>query len=77
MLSRTSQDQQSRELSQGNVQKRAKRLKTTQHDLKLAKLVGLDACEVREGDGLGRARMRRWGVQGWNERSDVPSGACS
>ena len=46
----TIQDAQSRELSQGHVQRRAKRLKIAEQELKLARIVGLDACDVRERD---------------------------
>lgn len=46
----TIQDQQSRELSQKHVAKRAKRLRVEETELKLARIVALDACEVRERD---------------------------
>lgn len=43
----TIQDQQSRELSQRHTARRAKRLKVTESELKLGRVVALDACEVR------------------------------
>ncbi|XP_024544156.1 WD repeat-containing protein 36 [Selaginella moellendorffii] len=46
----TIQDQQSRELSQGNVTKRAKRLKLKEEEIKLAPIVAFDAAEIRERD---------------------------
>lgn len=46
----TIQDAQSRELSQGNTQRRAKRLKIAEKELKLGRIVSLDACDVRERD---------------------------
>ncbi|GLI63849.1 hypothetical protein VaNZ11_006952 [Volvox africanus] len=44
------QDQQSRELSQGHIARKAKRLRVRQEDLKLERVVDMDACEVRERD---------------------------
>ncbi|EFJ49064.1 hypothetical protein VOLCADRAFT_59899 [Volvox carteri f. nagariensis] len=44
------QDQQSRELSQGHVARRAKRLKVRQEELKLERVLDMAACEVRERD---------------------------
>lgn len=44
------QDAQSRELSQGNTKRRAKRLKINEDELKLARIISLDACDVRERD---------------------------
>lgn len=46
----TIQDAQSRELSQRHTQRRAKRLRVTEYDLKLNRIVALDACDVRERD---------------------------
>ncbi|MEW5318032.1 MAG: hypothetical protein WDW38_009286 [Sanguina aurantia] len=46
----TIQDQQSRELSQGHMARKAKKLKVTQGEVKLPKVVGMDACETRERD---------------------------
>jgi U3 small nucleolar RNA-associated protein 21 len=40
------QDQQSSELSQGHIARRAKRLKVDQQELKLPRVVALDACQV-------------------------------
>jgi len=40
------QDQQSRELSQGHVAKRAKKLKIEQSELKLPPVVDMAACQV-------------------------------
>ena len=40
------QDQQSRELSQKHIQRRAKRLKVDQSELKLPRVVSMDACQV-------------------------------
>ena len=42
----TIQDQQSSELSQGHIAKRAKRLRVEQQELKLPRLIALDACQV-------------------------------
>ena len=42
----TVQDQQSRELSQHHTQRRAKRLKLSEAELKLPPVIGLDACQV-------------------------------
>ncbi|KAG2482597.1 hypothetical protein HYH03_018481 [Edaphochlamys debaryana] len=44
------QDQQSRELSQHHTARRAKRLKLREAELKLGRVVDMDACEVRERD---------------------------
>lgn len=41
------QDQQSTELSQHHVERRAKRLKITQQELKLPEVIALHACQVR------------------------------
>ncbi|BBN05516.1 U3 small nucleolar RNA-associated protein 21 [Marchantia polymorpha subsp. ruderalis] len=46
----TIQDQQSRELSQGHVAKRAKKLKLKEEELKLPPVVGFAAAEIRERD---------------------------
>ncbi|MCO5584789.1 hypothetical protein L7F22_038721 [Adiantum nelumboides] len=46
----TIQDQQSRELSQGHVVKRAKKLKLKEEELKLPPVVCFDAAEIRERD---------------------------
>ncbi len=46
----TIQDSQNRELSQGHLKKRAKRLKIAEEELKLTRIVSLDACDVREKD---------------------------
>lgn len=46
----TVQDAQSREMSQGNVTRRAKKLKIAEEELKLARIIALDACDVRERD---------------------------
>ena len=40
------QDQQSRELSQRHVQRRAKRMRVDPDELKLPQLTALDACQV-------------------------------
>ena len=40
------QDQQSREVSQGHIAHRAKRMRVAQEDLKLPRVVGMDACQV-------------------------------
>ena len=40
------QDQQSRELSQGHIARRAKRLKVEQAELKLPRVIAMDACQV-------------------------------
>ena len=42
----TIQDQQSAELSQGHVAKRAKRLRVERSELKLPRVTALDACQV-------------------------------
>ncbi|CAI5984514.1 unnamed protein product [Closterium sp. NIES-65] len=44
------QDQQSRELSQGNFEKRMKKMMMKEEKLKLSKVVCIDAAEVRERD---------------------------
>ncbi|GLC36521.1 hypothetical protein PLESTM_000455900 [Pleodorina starrii] len=44
------QDQQSRELSQGHTARRAKRLKVRQEELKLERVLDMDAREIRERD---------------------------
>ncbi|GFR50668.1 hypothetical protein Agub_g12918, partial [Astrephomene gubernaculifera] len=44
------QDQQSRELSQGHTASRAKKLRVRQEELRLERVVDMDACEVRERD---------------------------
>ncbi|KAL0035116.1 hypothetical protein WJX79_001452 [Trebouxia sp. C0005] len=44
------QDQQSREVSQGHIAHKAKRMRLAQQDLKLPRVVGMDACQVREKD---------------------------
>ena len=46
----TIQDQQSRELSQGSVERRAKRLKVKTEELRLPQVIALDAGQVRERD---------------------------
>ncbi|KAI5080871.1 hypothetical protein GOP47_0004054 [Adiantum capillus-veneris] len=46
----TIQDQQSRELSQGHIAKRAKKLKLKEEELKLPPVVCFDAAEIRERD---------------------------
>ncbi|CAI5974767.1 unnamed protein product [Closterium sp. NIES-64] len=46
----TVQDQQSRELSQGNFEKRMKKMMMKEEKLKLSKVVCIDAAEVRERD---------------------------
>ena len=46
----TIQDQQSRELSQHHIGRRAKRLKVEESELKLGRVVAVDACDVREHD---------------------------
>eukprot|EP00227_Mantoniella_beaufortii_P021354 CAMPEP_0197584758 /NCGR_PEP_ID=MMETSP1326-20131121/7269_1 /TAXON_ID=1155430 /ORGANISM="Genus nov. species nov., Strain RCC2288" /LENGTH=564 /DNA_ID=CAMNT_0043149171 /DNA_START=207 /DNA_END=1898 /DNA_ORIENTATION=+ len=46
----TIQDQQSRELSQVNVERRAKKLKLAEQELKLPPIRGIAWCEVRERD---------------------------
>lgn len=46
----TIQDQQSREISQKNTQRRAKKLKIKEEELKLPPLVAMDASELRERD---------------------------
>lgn len=46
----TIQDAQSRELSQRNTQHRAKKLKIAEQEIKLGRIVSLDACDVRERD---------------------------
>jgi len=43
----TIQDQQSSELSQGHIARRAKRLKVDQQELKLPRVTALDASQVR------------------------------
>lgn len=42
----TVQDQQSRELSQGHIAKRAKRLRVEEAELKLPRVISMDACQV-------------------------------
>lgn len=42
----TIQDQQSKELSQGHVKRRAKRLKVREAELKLPRVTGIASCEV-------------------------------
>ncbi len=42
----TIQDQQSRELSQRHTARRAKRLKVSEEELKLPRVVGLDTCQA-------------------------------
>lgn len=46
----TVQDAQSREMSQGHVTHRAKKLKISDEELKLSRIIALDACDVRERD---------------------------
>ena len=46
----TIQDQQSRELSQSHVERRAKRLKLAEQELKLPPITGMAWCETRERD---------------------------
>lgn len=46
----TIQDQQSRELSQHHTARRAKKLKIREEELKLPRVVAMDACDVRERD---------------------------
>ncbi|KAJ7294300.1 hypothetical protein O6H91_Y267700 [Diphasiastrum complanatum] len=46
----TIQDQQSRELSQGHVSKRARKLKLKEEDVKLAPVIAFAAAEIRERD---------------------------
>ena len=46
----TVQDAQSREMSQGHVARRAKKLKISEEELKLSRITALDACDVRERD---------------------------
>lgn len=46
----TIQDQQSRELSQKHIAARAKKLKVTQEELKLARVTQLASCEVSAQD---------------------------
>lgn len=46
----TIQDQQSKELSQVNVERRAKKLKLAEQELKLPPIRGIAWCEVRERD---------------------------
>ncbi|CAK0785298.1 hypothetical protein CVIRNUC_008505 [Coccomyxa viridis] len=46
----TIQDQQSSELSQGHIARRAKRLKVDQQELKLPRVTALDASQLRERD---------------------------
>ena len=46
----TVQDAQSREMSQGHVVRRAKKLKVSEQELKLGRITALDACDVRERD---------------------------
>ena len=41
------QDQQSREVSQGHIAHRAKRMRLAQEDLKLPPVTAMDACQVR------------------------------
>lgn len=48
----TIQDQQSRELSQHHTQRRAKRLKIEERELKLAPVLALDACDVSAGHAV-------------------------
>ena len=40
------QDQQSREVSQGHIAHRAKRMRLAQEDLKLPRVISMDACQV-------------------------------
>ncbi len=40
------QDQQSREVSQGHIAHKAKRMRLAQQDLKLPRVIGMDACQV-------------------------------
>ena len=56
------QDAQSAELSQKHVARRAKRLKVDQAELKLPRVVALDACQ---------ARMRAQANEGF-ENSQLP-----
>uniref|UniRef100_A0A0D6QUZ2 Uncharacterized protein n=1 Tax=Araucaria cunninghamii TaxID=56994 RepID=A0A0D6QUZ2_ARACU len=44
------QDQQSKELSQGHVAKRAKKLKVKEEEVKLPPVIAFDAAEIRERD---------------------------
>lgn len=46
----TIQDGQNREMSQGHIKRRAKKLKITEEELKLPRIISLDACDVRERD---------------------------
>lgn len=41
------QDQQSREVSQGHIAHKAKRMRLAQQDLKLPRVIGMDACQVK------------------------------
>lgn len=40
------QDQQSREVSQGKLGHKAKRMRVTQEELKLPPVIAMDACQV-------------------------------
>lgn len=40
------QDQQSRELSQGHIEQRSKKLRVEQAELKLPRVIAMDACQV-------------------------------
>ena len=42
------QDQQSREMSQGKLASKAKRMRVTQEDLKLPRVIAMDACQVSQ-----------------------------
>ncbi|KAK8615208.1 hypothetical protein V6N13_068989 [Hibiscus sabdariffa] len=46
----TIQDQQSRELSQGHISKRAKKLRMKEEELKLKPVIAFDCAEIRERD---------------------------
>lgn len=63
------QDQQSRELSQGHIARKAKRLKVTEAEVKLPKVIGMDACEVRvwieEDSDNGHQAYTVWRLHDW------------
>ncbi|GMH45573.1 hypothetical protein BSKO_13530 [Bryopsis sp. KO-2023] len=46
----TSQHHRGMELSQGHIKRTAKRLKRSEEDIKLRRVIQMDACEVRERD---------------------------
>ena len=62
----TIQDQQSSELSQGHIARRAKRLKVDQQDLKLPRVTALDASQVPLISTAVRMHNIAWAPASWD-----------